>query len=141
MNKVVTLLLIFFASLLSTQTFASAHSSHAKHAQTQDVNDTNQTDTVTVHFFWSQDCPHCVAAHPFVDKLKAEFPWLKVKEYDLTGNPRNGRLFEKMAREHGKETSFVPTFFVGERMIVGYTNAQTTGKEIRNAILEHHKHQ
>jgi|688.fasta_scaffold330754_2 thiol-disulfide isomerase/thioredoxin len=134
MNKIVTLLLIFAASVFSFQTFAASPSANAKHAHTQEAK-----DTVTLHFFWSQDCPHCVAAHPFIDKLKAEYSWLKVQEHEVSGNPRNGRLFEKMARERGKETSFVPTFFVGKKMIVGYTNAQTTGEEIRSAILENHK--
>lgn len=94
--------------------------------------------TVVLHFFYSRDCPHCVAAHPFVDKLKAEYPWLKVRSYEVTGNPSYGRLFEKMARDHGKEAGFFPTFFVGDQMIVGYTSADSTGAQLREAILANH---
>jgi thiol-disulfide isomerase/thioredoxin len=135
MKKLTSLFLVLLVSLFSAQALASEVDSKldkVKHASQAE-------DIVTLHFFWSKDCPHCSAAHPFINKLKAEYPWLKVKEYDVTGHhSHNGQLFEKMAREHGKETSFVPTFFVCDKMIVGYTSAKTTGAEIRDAILECH---
>lgn len=131
MKKFISVLFVIMLSVLSFNSYAahSAKSHQANQAQ----------DTVTIHFFWSKDCPHCVAAHPFINKLKAQYGWLRVKEYEISGHPRNSQLFEQMARDHGKETSFVPTFFIGDKMIVGYTSADTTGAEIQSAVNEAHK--
>jgi len=134
MKNVVSSILIAALSFLSFNSFATnpshAHTRHAHHRAVE--------DGVTLHFFWSHNCPHCVAAHPFINKLKAQYPWLKVHEYEISQNPHNAELFEKMARDHGRETSFVPTFFVGDKMIVGYTSPSTTGSEIRQAVLAAH---
>jgi thiol-disulfide isomerase/thioredoxin len=130
--KKLTMLVFVFLSLFTVSSFADTQSSQAS-ASASSVN-----DTVTIHFFYSKDCPHCVAAHPFINKLKAEYPWLRVKEYEVSGNPRNGKLFEKMSRAHGKEPSFFPTFFIGDKAIIGYTSASTTGAEIRDAANAAH---
>lgn len=132
--KKLAFILLFAVSLCSIQVSAGQKGSHHPKA----TQSKSAEGSVTLYFFSSKNCPHCVAAHPFIENLKAGYPWLKVKTYDVTDNPRNSELLEKMAKEHGKESSFLPTFFVGDKMIVGYTNAQTTGSEIRKAVVDSH---
>jgi thiol-disulfide isomerase/thioredoxin len=130
--------LFFFVllSLFSVSSLAAPHSS--EWGRNHVAEDHTVQDTVNLYFFWSYNCPHCVAAHPFIKKLEREYPWLKVYSYEISKNSHNARLFKQMARSHGKETSFVPTFFVGDRMIVGYTSANVTGSEIRRAVIRSH---
>jgi thiol-disulfide isomerase/thioredoxin len=131
MTKFIATLAFVLLSTFSINTIAAQHhhtKSYGKEAQ----------GTVDLYFFWSNDCPHCVAAHPFIEKLKAEYSWLNVREFEISNSPKNAQLFEKMARDHGKATSFVPTFFVKDKMIVGYTSADTTGEQIRAAVLASH---
>lgn len=88
-----------------------------------------------LYFFWSYDCPHCVAAHPFVNHLKNEFPGLRVHAYEISKNPGNYKRFVQFAKKHGRETSFVPAFFICNHMIVGYSG-ESSKREIRSAIKE-----
>ncbi len=131
MKKLAAVMLICFLGVFSLSSFAAPQTTESNVAQKRAAH-----QTVTLHFFWSKDCPHCVAAHPFINKLKAQYPGLKVAEYEISDHPRNSQLFEKMAKDHGRATSFVPTFFIGDKMIVGYTSADTTGAEIRSAVDE-----
>lgn len=133
MNKMLSVLSFIFMMVFSVSALAVTQSGQSSKPA---VDSQQQTD---LYFFWSSDCPHCVAAHPFIEKLKAERPWLKVHSYGISDSRKNTRLFEKMAREHGKETSFVPTFFVGDKMIVGFSSADTTGAQIRDAVDAKHK--
>lgn len=134
MKRIVYSMVFVVLSIFAINSYAASQASHMKSAAS-----TNKEDVVNLYFFWSYDCPHCVAAHPFIDKLKAQYPWLKVHSYEISRSPENGQRFEKMARDHGKRTSFVPTFFVGDKMIVGYTSADSTGAEIQEAVLAAHK--
>ena len=129
MKKLASVLFVAFFSIMSITTFAAIHD-NAPHEK--------MSNKVDLYFFWSQDCSHCAAAHPFIDKLKAQYPWLKVHSLEASSNPKNARLFEKMARQHGKEPGYFPTFFICDKVIVGYTSAATTGQEIKNAIEQCH---
>ncbi|MCB0075513.1 MAG: hypothetical protein KDE20_28865, partial [Caldilineaceae bacterium] len=41
-------------------------------------------DDVQVHFyfFWSESCPHCREAHPFIDTLPDKYPWLVLHSHE-----------------------------------------------------------
>lgn len=130
MKIIISFILSLAICLFSVSSSAVQHHKNSKAS----ANAQAETGAVTVYFFWSNDCPHCVAAHPFLDKLKQEYSWLKIQDYEISGSAKNAHLFEKMAKDHGRETSFVPTFFICDKMIVGYTNAATTGEEIRQAV-------
>lgn len=133
MRKMFAIVTVLFLSLFAANTLAATSANSQSNATTKSAK-----DSVTLYFFYSKDCPHCVAAHPFIDKLKAEYPWLKVRSFEASASPRNSQLFEKMSKSHGREPSFFPTFFVGDKMIVGYTSADSTGAEIREAVTAAH---
>ena len=40
--------------------------------------------TVRLYFFWTETCPHCRRAGPFVDWLAEELRWLEVRSLPLT---------------------------------------------------------
>lgn len=47
---------------------------------------------VHLYFFWSQHCPHCLAAIPFVQSLTREHLWLVVHSHELTNSQNNVTL-------------------------------------------------
>lgn len=134
MKKFASLFFVVVLSIFSINSLAATNTTHSSKAMSKQSAQKN----VTLYFFWSHDCPHCSAAHPYIDKLKSEYSWLKVRSFEISQSQKNQKLFEQMAKDHGKETSFVPTFFVGDKMIVGYTDAATTGAQIRDAVVESH---
>ncbi|HEY5791344.1 MAG TPA: thioredoxin family protein [Gammaproteobacteria bacterium] len=89
---------------------------------------------VELHFFWSESCPHCRAARPFVRQLAAELPWLVVHDHRLDGDPEAVRRYVALAAALGQQARSVPAFLFCERMWVGYDDAATTGAALHAAL-------
>jgi thiol-disulfide isomerase/thioredoxin len=90
------------------------------------------TRAVTIYYFWGVGCPHCAKAEPFIEKLAAKYPQLRTKSYEVLKNGKNAALYDKMAKFLGKEAIGVPAFFIGNVMILGFT--EDTGREIEEKV-------
>lgn len=82
---------------------------------------------ISLYFFWSQSCPHCADARPYIDSLESKFPWLRVESREVTQSLENRRFFATLAAGIGEEARGVPTFFLCGRMIVGFDEPQGIG--------------
>lgn len=93
--------------------------------------------TVQIHFyfFWSKSCPHCLAAHPFVSALPAQYPWLIIHEYELTEYPENAERYMQMAAALGEEAHYVPAFFACGVMLAGYDDDMGMGRVIQDKLV------
>ncbi|MBI4359453.1 MAG: hypothetical protein HY577_02645, partial [Candidatus Nealsonbacteria bacterium] len=112
------LLSVLFASLLAGLAFAQ--------------------ERVTLHFFYGSTCPHCQKAEIFLEKLKAKYPSLEIKSYEVFENAENARRLEKFLKEAGQDAAElrVPAIFVGQKLIIGYQDDEITGREIEQAIVD-----
>jgi thiol-disulfide isomerase/thioredoxin len=92
---------------------------------------------LVVHFFYSPTCPHCVEQEPFNDKLASEFPDVVFVGHDVTV-PSESRLMLMMAQNFsfGAESLGTPTTIFGNRIFIGYQSEETTGAQMRDAIVE-----
>jgi hypothetical protein len=81
--------------------------------------------------FVRSGCPHCEAAKDFLDHLQHEHPSLHIVFHDLAENPAALPRLRELAHARGITTIGVPTFLIGDRLIVGFLSAETTGAEIR----------
>ena len=90
------------------------------YADDQDNSKSVKTDISTFYFFYSYRCPHCKVAHPFIQKLKKEYPDIKFKELEVMKVPENRKLFLKMIKERGIQGGGVPTFIFGEKFVIGF---------------------
>lgn len=52
---------------------------------------------VHLYFFWSETCPHCLEAHPFIEAIPVERPWVKLHALEVSRSRDNVRRFEEMA--------------------------------------------
>ncbi|HSW61629.1 MAG TPA: hypothetical protein VLJ60_12580 [bacterium] len=77
-------------------------------------------DKDVFYFFYSYKCPHCVEAHPFVDKLKTEYPDIVFKELEVMKVLENRELFKKMIGDLGIQGGGVPTFIFNGKFVVGF---------------------
>lgn len=91
-------------------------------------------ERVTLYFFWGEGCPHCAAAKPKLAELEARYPQLDVRDFEVLGRTENQRLFVDMATKFGFVASGVPTFFLGDKYWVGYTEP-TTPRQLEAAIV------
>ena len=115
---VITLMLIF-----------SAHSP-AGEAINWTVEQDDGVTRVQLYFFWSQKCPHCLKAVPFIESLAREHAWLEVHSAEVSQNRDNLERYVDMANSLGQEASSVPAFLVCGRMITGYDSPRGVGQEI-----------
>jgi glutaredoxin len=89
---------------------------------------------VDVEVFVRADCPHCAEAHRFLTELSREDPALVIVERDVLRDEAARVRLETLAAQHRVGIVAVPSFRVGERLIVGFRSPETTGAEIRAAL-------
>lgn len=93
------------------------------------------SESVTVHLFWSNGCPHCQKERAFLDQLKLKYSEVIIKSYEISENRKNSDLLTKVGKEMGVRVAGVPFTVVGSNYIVGYMNDETTGREIEKLVL------
>ncbi|MGE0387179.1 MAG: glutaredoxin family protein [Gammaproteobacteria bacterium] len=87
-----------------------------------------------VEVFVRAGCPHCEAAHLFLETLQRERPDVRIIERDVGREPGAlERLLELSAR-HGEAMPGVPSFLIGGQFIVGYESDATTGAHLRRLL-------
>lgn len=86
------------------------------------------------YFFWSESCPHCLAAHPFVESLPSQYPWLQLHDAELTNYPEHVEQYVQLATALGQDAQYVPAFIFCGTMLTGYDRAETTGQQIQENL-------
>ncbi len=89
---------------------------------------------VHLYFFWSETCPHCLEAHPFIAAIPVERPWVQLHALEVSRNRDNARRFEVMAEGVGGRIEGVPTLIFCGRMEVGWQDSATTGAALLEAL-------
>ncbi|MBD3389185.1 MAG: hypothetical protein GF416_08830 [Candidatus Altiarchaeales archaeon] len=95
--------------------------------------------TVVVDFYYSNTCPHCAEEKPFLEGLMSEFPWLEVRQFEVSEDRDNAFLFAEKIEECGGGASSVPGTLVCDRLYIGYIDDSISGNIIRDSILECHE--
>lgn len=80
-------------------------------------------EPVDVVYFYGQGCPHCASMHAVLEELRQEYPSLTVHEYDVYSDTEGRDLFGEMARAYGTEIEGVPTLFLSNEVLVGFSSA------------------
>jgi glutaredoxin len=88
---------------------------------------------VDVDVFTQAGCPHCARALTYLADLQQRRPGLLVQYWDIGSIEARTRLLS-LAREHGVDALGVPAFYVRGRLIVGFVDARTTGREIERLL-------
>ncbi len=89
---------------------------------------------VHLYFFWSERCPHCQAAHPFVAAIPRERPWVLLHEIEVSRDRANARRFAELAAAVGARAEAVPTLIYCGRMVVGWESAATSGDQLLRGL-------
>lgn len=89
---------------------------------------------VHLYFFWSKSCPHCLEAHPFIEAISKERPWVVLHALEVSRSLENAQRFEEMTQALGQEAEGVPTFIYCGRMEVGWSGAELSGGQLLNGL-------
>lgn len=92
------------------------------------------TPQVQLYFFWSLSCPHCTAAHPYIEAIPQARPWVRLHALELTRHPQNVERYGRMARDLGEVAASVPAWLFCGEMHVGWGDDATTGAMLRQRL-------
>ncbi|WP_144211983.1 cytochrome C biosynthesis protein [Shewanella donghaensis] len=129
MNKFATSIIFICSLLFSLSGTAQAVEVPNNNNANVWVNQTQNEPSVNLHFFWSETCPHCREAHPFIDALAERYSWINLQA-SLISEPGSVDKLMKMGELTGVEPKSVPYFAVCGEAIVGYNNHDVTGRYI-----------
>jgi len=125
LNRAARTALLTLAFIMPTQAGATAGEAVAWTTTRDDG-----SSLVHLYFFWSQKCPHCLKALPFIDTIDREHGWLEVHSAEISQSRQNAERYIAMAESLDLEARSVPAFFVCGRMITGYDSPAGTGQDI-----------
>lgn len=100
----------------------------------ENIQEELQDKTVYISFFHGEGCPHCAKEASFLEKISKEYDNLDFKIFEIYNNKENAQLLIRVGKALGKSTSGVPFTVIGDQVVYGYLNDQTTGAQIRSII-------
>lgn len=132
---------LFLASLFCIQTFSTnalaiEHNLNAL-SPVNWVNNIDGNKSINLFFFFSNGCPHCRDAKPFVDKLIHKYPWIHV----IAGNVNKNEslpLWKSMTTTTNAQFGPIPFFAYCGQQTLGFDSEDTTGKMIEDSLLSCH---
>ncbi len=83
--------------------------------------------------FYTYDCPHCKKAVEWFPFLRGEYPDLRISKYEVKREKKNLPVFARYLAAAGAAPSGFPTFFIGEKMIVGFDEKRSPA-DLRAAL-------
>jgi thiol-disulfide isomerase/thioredoxin len=81
---------------------------------------------VVVYYFYSDTCPHCIEARPFVESLRTT-DWVELHAHEVSTNRENALLYRDVAAAIGEQARSVPAFIFCGSMHTGFERPETTG--------------
>lgn len=82
--------------------------------------------SIVVYYFYSETCPHCIEARPFVATLNAR-DWIDLRAYEVATNREHALLYRDVAATIGEQARSVPAFIFCGSMHTGFDRPETTG--------------
>ena len=96
---------------------------------------TSPSEPQALEFFTRPGCPYCARARVYLDDLRIRRPNVQITERDIVADPLALERLRDLAARHGI-TMAVPTFVVGDDVLVGFDDATTTGRTIEQWLDE-----
>jgi cytochrome c biogenesis protein CcdA/glutaredoxin-related protein len=104
--------------------------SHGQDAYTWVEAEAGGVQRVHLYFFWSERCPHCLEARPFIEALPAQHPWINLHSLEISRSRENLQRYVDMAASLGQEARSVPALLFCGQMQVGWDSGQTSGADL-----------
>jgi hypothetical protein len=94
-----------------------------------------------VYLFWSARCPYSKAARTFLAAAQITDPRLRIRDFEVDESISNTRLLGRLYEKIGlAEFMMVPLVVVGNYVVIGFIDEETTGAEILSNVAECRKH-
>jgi len=98
------------------------------------IEDLSASQRADIEVFVRTGCPHCEKAKLFLQELGRERPALRIVVRDLAQDPHANARLREIAATHNVQTPRVPAFYVGGQLLMGYSDAETSGKLLKDLV-------
>ena len=115
--------------MLVTGLFGSCAAAGATSAGAVPAADSRPAGALVVYV--REGCPHCAQAKLFLAEMQAAQPGLRVELRDIDTDEAARHDLIEVSRRSGNWPPGVPTFVRGERVVVGFDDAEHSGAAIR----------
>ncbi|PRH82264.1 glutaredoxin family protein [Arenimonas caeni] len=120
--RTATLLLIFLLAALSA----------SLHAQDNAPDSAQRAPDIEVYV--REGCPHCANAKQFLAELQRERPELVVRRHQVDRDAEASERLLALSDRAGVWPPGVPTFVIGDEVVVGFDDAAHTGQRLRTLL-------
>ena len=98
----------------------------------------DRQNDIHLYMFYGQGCPHCNKLKMFLNEIKNKYPLLKIREYEVYQDNKGRELFEKMSKAYNRSIEGVPTVFIDNKVIVGFSNKISVSleNEVKRCLSE-----
>lgn len=86
-------------------------------------------DRIVLHYFYSDTCPVCTEAKPFIEALR-EVAWLEVRAFEVSANRDNALRYRDTAAAVGGQARSVPAYISCGAMLTGYNGPEPTWERL-----------
>jgi len=93
-------------------------------------------DSYPVHFFHVTGCPGCAEQKQFNPELEARHPDICIISYDALRDGEYKLLLDMLDERGIDETPLFPVTIFGNQVFMGWDSAQTTGRDIEEALVQ-----
>jgi glutaredoxin len=90
-------------------------------------------DADVLEVFTRPDCSHCARAGEYLKDLRARNPEVRVIFHDIVADPVARERLRALAEHHGTMMA-VPSFLIGDQLLVGFDSPTTTGQMIERML-------
>ena len=75
------------------------------------------------YFFHSENCPHCVKAKPFIEKMEKKYPKVAFKKMEVSRNLDNRDIYKKKILSLKIPRGGVPLFVINKDYVIGFNKS------------------
>lgn len=73
-----------------------------------------------IYYVWGDGCPICARAAPYINSLEDRYD-VELIKIEVYGSRQNQATFSALAQRYNVQASGVPTIFIGQESVTGYT--------------------
>ncbi len=92
------------------------------------------TNNVVIELFYRSDSPQSINAEEYLRQLQQRRPGIEIKTYDVLSDKQQLKRLWEISKNAGREKAGLPTFYLCDRLKVGFRDAQSSGAQIEDLL-------
>lgn len=104
---------------------------------TQQIQAEDLEQNITIEVYVREGCPHCADAKVFLANFTQQHPHIHVAYHWVDKDPAARGALEYHTRKAGSWPPGVPTFVIGDQVLIGYAGPEHTSTSLLNLVVHH----